>query len=92
MRISIEIVRQPTDCKCFKIPVLVSPSSESGSEAGLLAVGWHADNRDERVRKVRVIPSVLVSERNNKIAVLSVLAFSQARCNLGLDAVHDLLG
>src|SRR6202023_3104984 len=30
VRISIKIVRQPAACKCFKIPVLVSPSSESG--------------------------------------------------------------
>ncbi len=43
------------------------------------------------MRKSRVIPYVLVSERNNKIAVLSIYALSQARCNLGLDAVHDLL-
>src|SRR5260221_9389349 len=42
MRISIEIVRQPANRKCFKIPVLVPPSSESRSEAGLLAVGQHA--------------------------------------------------
>src|SRR6516165_9512868 len=39
MRISIEIVRQPADCKCFKIPALVSPSSESRCESGLLVVG-----------------------------------------------------
>jgi hypothetical protein len=26
IRIGIEIVRQPTDCKCFKIPVLESPT------------------------------------------------------------------
>jgi hypothetical protein len=88
VRISIEIVRQPADCKCFKIPVLESPSSESRSEAGLLAVGQHAYHRDERVGKFRVIPFVLVSERNNEIAVLSILAFSQARCNLGLDTVQ----
>src|SRR6476620_7638924 len=56
VRISIEIVRQPADCKCFKIPVLESPSSESRSEARLLAVGQHAYHRDERVGKFRVIP------------------------------------
>jgi len=91
VRISIKIVRQPADGKCFKISVLESPSSESRCEAGLLAVGEHAYHRDERVRKLRVIPFVLVSERNNKIAVLCILALSQARCNLGLDAVDDLL-
>src|SRR6516162_6773226 len=37
MRISIEIVRQPADCKCFKIPALESPSSQPRSKAGLLA-------------------------------------------------------
>jgi hypothetical protein len=39
MRVSIEIVRQPADCKCFKIPALEAPSSESRSKAGLLALG-----------------------------------------------------
>src|ERR1700737_2722583 len=91
VRTSIKIVRQPADCKCFKISVLESPSSESRCEAGLLAVGEHAYHRDERVRKLRVIPFVLVSKRNNKIAVLCIYALSQARCNLGLDAVDDLL-
>jgi len=37
MRISIEIVRQPADCKRFKIPALDSPSSQPRSKAGLLA-------------------------------------------------------
>src|SRR5882762_5755174 len=91
VRISIKIVRQPADCKCFKISVLESPSSESRCEAGLLAIGKHAYHRDERVRKLRLNPSVLVSERNNKIAVLCIYALSQARCNLGPDAVDDLL-
>src|SRR5260221_1563888 len=91
VRISIKIVRQPADRKCSKIAVLESPSSESRCEARLPAVSEHAYHRDERVRKLRVIPFVLVSERNNKIAVLCILALSQARCNLGLDAVDDLL-
>jgi hypothetical protein len=72
-------------------PVLESASSESRSDAGLLAVGQDAYHRDERVRKFRVVPFILVSKGNNKIAVLSVFAFSQARCNLGFDAPHDLL-
>ena len=45
IRISIEIVRQPADGKCFKIPVLEFPSSESRCQAGLLAVGEHAYHR-----------------------------------------------
>src|ERR1700731_3789706 len=91
MRIGIKIVRHPTDCKCLKIPVLVSPSSESRCQAGRFAVAKHAYHRDERVRQLRLNPSVLVSERNNKIAVLCIYALSQARCNLGFDAVDDLL-
>src|SRR5208282_635406 len=71
--------------------VFESPSSESRREAGLLSVAEHAYHRDERVRKLRVIPSALVSERNNKIAVLCIYALSQARFNLRLDAVDDLL-
>jgi len=51
----------------------------------------HAYHRDERVRKLRVIPSSLKSERNNKKAVLCVYALSQARRDLVLDAVDDLL-
>jgi hypothetical protein len=91
VRISIKIVRQPADGKCFKLSVFESSSSESRREAGLLAVAEHAYHRYERVRKLRVIPFALVSERNNKIAVLCIYALSQARCNLGLDAVDDLL-
>ena len=37
-----------------------------------------------------LFPLVLVSERNNEIAVLPIPALSQARGNLGLDAVDDL--
>src|SRR5580700_1420932 len=90
-RISTKIVRHPADGKCFKISVLESPSSEPRCEAGLLAVGEHADHGDERVRKLRIIPPFLESERNNKIAVLGIYALSQSGCNLGLDAVDDLL-
>src|SRR5258708_37444773 len=42
VRISIKIVRQPADCKCFKISVLESPSSESRCEAGPAALRDHA--------------------------------------------------
>src|SRR5260221_13070760 len=91
VRISIKIVRHPADCKGFKISVLESPSSESRCEPGLLAVGVRAYHRDERVREFGGFPIVLVSERNNKRAVLCIYALSQARCNLGLDAVDDLL-
>src|SRR5258708_5499554 len=91
VRISIKIVRHPADGKCFKISVLESVSSESRCEAGLLAVGENAYYREERVRKLGVIPLILVSERNNEIAVLPIWALSQARGYLGLDAVDDLL-
>jgi hypothetical protein len=37
MWVSVEIVRQPTDCKCFKIPALESPASESRSKTGVFA-------------------------------------------------------
>jgi hypothetical protein len=90
VRISIKIVRHPADGKCFKISFLESRSPESRCEAGLLAAGEHAYHGDERVRKLRVIPFVLLSERNNKIAVLHIPALCQARGNLGLDAVDDL--
>jgi len=90
MRICIKIVRQPTDCKCFKISVSESYSSESRRQTGLLAVAEHAYDREERVRRLRVIPLVLVGERNNKIAVLHIPTLSQARGNLSLDAVDDL--
>jgi hypothetical protein len=91
VRISIKIVRQPADRKCVKVSVLESPSSEFRCQAGLFAAGEHAYYRDERVRKLRVIPLVLVSEGNHKIAVLRIYAPSQAGGNLGLDAVDDLL-
>ena len=90
VRISIKIVRQPADGKCVKVSFLESPSSEFRCQAGPLAAGEHAYYRDERVRKLRVVPLVLVSEGNNEIVVLPIPALSQARGNLGLDAVNDL--
>ena len=90
-RISTKIVRHPADGKCFKISVLELPSPESRSEAGLFAVAEHAYHGYERVRKLRIIPPFLESERNNKIAVLCIYALSQSCFNLVLDAVDDLL-
>ena len=58
---------------------------------GLFAVAEHAYHGYERVRKLRIIPPFLESERNNKIAVLRIYALSQSGCNLVLDAVDDLL-
>src|SRR5271166_824537 len=90
-RISTKIVRHPADGKCFKISVLELPSPESRSKAGLFAVAEHAYHGYERVRKLRIIPPFLESERNNKIAVLCIYALSQSCCNLVLDAVDDVL-
>jgi len=90
-RINTKIVRHPADGKCFKISVLELASSESRYEPGLFFITEHADHGYERVRKPRMIPPPLESERNNKIAVLGIYALSQSCCNLVLDAVDDLL-
>jgi hypothetical protein len=37
MWISVEIVRRPTDCNCFKIPAPDAPASESRSKTGVFA-------------------------------------------------------
>ncbi len=38
----------------------------------------------------RVIPAVLVSERNNEISFTRQRAVTEARCDLGFDMIHNL--
>src|SRR5271165_550672 len=85
-RTCTKIVRHPADGKCFKISVLVLPSPQSRSEAGLFAIAEDTYHSYERVGKLRIIPLSLESERNHKITVLGIDALSQACCNLVLDA------
>src|SRR5687768_8208488 len=40
---------------------------------------------------LRVVPAVLVSKRNDEIAIARALGFAQASQDLGFDAIYDLL-
>ena len=46
--------------------------------------------RDERVRMFRVIPAVLVSERNDEIAISRTIALTKAGRDSGFDTIYDL--
>ncbi len=90
MRIGREIVRQPADGKRLKFSILVSPSLKTRSQFGLFVIGEDTNDRHERVRNSRVIPLVLISKRNDEIAIVRILAIPQPSQDFGFNAVCDL--
>ena len=90
MGIAHEIVWQPADGEGFKFPILVPSRFEARRQFGLLVVRKHSDDRDKRVRMFRVIPAVLVSERNDEIAIARTVALTKAGRDSGFDTIYNL--
>jgi hypothetical protein len=78
MRIAHEIGWEPANRERFKLPIHVRSRRQTWCQFGLLVIRKHSDDRNKRVRMFRVIPAVLVSERNNEIAIAQIVAFTKA--------------
>src|SRR5260370_42535217 len=65
-------------------------SSDLGRQLGLLVFGKDANDRDKRVGIFRVVAAVLISKRNNEIAVVVQRTLAKARRDVGFDPVYNL--
>ena len=65
-------------------------SLETRRQLGLLVIRKHSNDRDKRVRKFRVIPLVLISKRNDEIAIARISALTKASRDFGFDTIYDL--
>ena|SRR5467141_4010348 len=90
MRVAQEIAWQPANGKSFKLPILVTPRLEAWRQLGLLIIGQNSNDRDKGVRKFRIVFVVLISKRNDEVAIARIAGFTQAGRDLGSGTIDDL--
>src|SRR6516225_1672982 len=90
MGIAHKIGRQPADVIGFKLPALVGSRSKAGRHFGCLVLGKDANDRDKRVGIFRVVPFILISKRDDEIAVVVQWTLAKVRRDFGFDPVYNL--
>src|SRR4029077_9983234 len=90
MGIAHEIGGGPANRERFKLPIHVRSRRQTWCQFGLLVIRKHSDDRNKRVRMFRVIPTVLVSERNNEIAFGRIFALTESGRDSVFDTIYDL--
>src|SRR5207244_622027 len=87
----VEIGRQPADRERFEGAVLIASLGEAGGQLRLPVIGEDANDGQEGVRILGIVPVVLISKRDDEEAIPRVATLSEARQDLLLNPVRDLL-